>query len=131
MLGLPQLTPADVVALAQGAPPVTAEQVQEALDWLEPLLERRALVIAPNSRQERSLKRAVSAYAVYLALSAQNTNAAQQQQVVKLKDGSEEITFADSLKQTLSLPDDWLARAWRYLREVGISSAGRTAGVSK
>lgn len=56
-----------VVDLYPAAPPVSDSDLQAASDWAEGEIERDGLTLpAVNSRQERELKRAIAAYALYL-----------------------------------------------------------------
>lgn len=131
---LPEVTPADVAAYAPDAPVVTADQVQEARDWAEGVLENTSLTIIPDSRQERAVKRAISAYSVAVALGGASTGAVlQQDRVSKLKDGAEEITFAATDAEAIQgLGDYWIQKAWEHLRLLGIMPKRRAfAGVSR
>ena len=127
------VTPQDVAAFAPGAPVVTPGQIEEAVDWAEPQLERAHVVLAPNSREERAARRAVCAYAISLA--AQGTVRAattETGRVLKLKDGAEEITFADRNGAALAeLPGDWETQAQQYLYAAGVPRPRPAVGASR
>lgn len=127
------VTAQEVAEFAPEAPAVTATQIEEARDWAEPLLETAGVTLLPGSRAERNARRAVMAYAVSLALQGSVGAAAQDSgRIVKLKDGAEEITFADRDRDTLlSLPGDWLGRAWAYLHAAGLPRRTAFAGASR
>lgn len=128
------VTLADVPTFAPDAPPVTADQLQEAGDWAEPLLAAAGVTLVPESAQARAAQRAVMAYAVSLAMTGTVTGAAlDASRVVKLKDGAEEITFADRDPAVIAaLPGAWLSRAWTYLIAAGVPRPRRgVVGVSR
>lgn len=129
----PTVTPDDVAEYAPDAPPVTDAQVEEAQDWADALLERYSVVLAPNTRQEREARRAVSAYAIAVALGGVRTQAvAGEAAIQKLKDGDSEIVYAERDTATLAaLPGNWVSRAWQHLYAAGLPRSLRVAGASR
>lgn len=136
------VTPADVAAYAPDAPPVTAAQVREALDWAEPLLERHHVTLTPDSRQERAAVRAVCCYALCLAAGGQanvtRTSKATAGGTLKTVDIDGEIKIeravltGDKLAAEISTAaSDWLARAWLALYAAGVPRNSFIAGASR
>lgn len=127
------ITPGDVAAFAPGAPTVTTGQIEEALDWAEILLEGAHVTLASGSREERAARRAVCAYAISLATRGTVRGAVMETgRVLKLKDGAEEITFADRDGAALAeLPGDWEAQAWQSLYAAGVPRPRPAVGASR
>ena len=127
------VTPQDVAAFAPGAPAVSEDQIQEALDWAEILLEGAHITLTPGSREERAARRAICAYAISLATTGTVRAAATETgRVLKLKDGAEEITFADRNDAALAeLPGDWAAQAQQSLYAAGVPRPRPAVGASR
>ena len=130
---LPTVSPDGRGGLRPSSPAVTADQVQEALDWVELMAERASVTLPEaDTRQGRELQRAVCAYAVSLQTRHQGSAAAlDAKRLVKLKDGDEEITYAplDTATATASA-STWLAAAWRHMIGAGIPRPSLVVGAS-
>lgn len=127
------VTPADVALYAPQAPAVMDNQVAQALDWAEPLLERHHVTLTRGTRQAREAARAVSAYAIALALGGVRTQAvAGAAAIQKFKDGDSEIVYAERDTTALAaLPGNWVSRAWQHLYAAGVPRSVRVAGASR
>lgn len=127
------VTPADVAAYAPDAPPVTDNQVVQAVDWAEPLLERHHVTLTPDTRQAREAVRAVSAYAIAVALGGTRTQAvAGDAAIQKLKDGDSEIVYAErDVTALAALPGNWVSRAWQHLYAAGVPRPPGHSGASR
>lgn len=136
------VTPQDVAALVPDAPPVTDMQVQEALDWAEPLLERYRVTLVQGSRQARAAVRAVSFYALHLAASGQasttRTSSSTATGALKTIDIDGEIKIeravmtGDRLAAEIgTAASDWLMRAWRALYAAGVPRQSLVVGASR
>lgn len=139
MAGL-DVSPGDVAAYAPDAPAVTANQILEARDWAELLLERAGLVLVPESRQERAARRAVMNYALYLCTSsgASSSRVVTSAAVTKkIKVGKIEMEKAaapsgESLAVNLVVSAaEYLSRAWQGLYEAGLPRPARVVGASR
>lgn len=137
-----RVTPQDVAGLVPDAPPVTDMQVQEALDWAEPLLERYRVTLVPDSRQGRAFVRAVSFYALYLAASGQasttRTSSSTASGTLKTIDIDGEIKIERAVltgdkvaAEITTAADDWLTRAWAALYAAGVPRQSLVVGASR
>lgn len=122
------MSPDDVAEYAPDAPEVTDLQVEEALDWAEPLLERAGIVLVANSRQEREARRAVCAYALSVATginaSTKRTSTAKAA-AKRIKVGTIELEKPAIDVQTQAAgfvvsAGEYRTRAWRHLRAAGV-----------
>lgn len=137
---MPPLTPADVAAYAPDAPTVTADQILEARDWAEPLLEQADVVLVPDSRPERAARRAVMNYALHLrtstgASSSRVVTSAAATKKIRVGKIEMEKTAAPS-GETLAVnlvvsAAEYLSRAWQALYEAGLPRPTRAVGASR
>ena len=135
-MALPSVSPEDVAAYAPGAPPVTDEQIDEALDWAD-AYSALSVLPEPNTRQGRALKRAICAYALFLAAGLKASTVRTTATVAgakKVKVGSIELerTQVSSEAQAANFAvsaEDWLDRAFQHVVEAGLIVRRAFAGV--
>lgn len=134
------VTPAEVAAFAPGAPAVSEGQVQEALDWAEPRLERAGIVLQPNTRQERAARRAVMNYALAVASEGKasttrvtvGTAATKKIKVGKIEIEKAAAQDGGSVAESLSTSaQDYHDRAWQALYAAGVPRPKPAVGASR
>lgn len=134
------VTPEEVAAFAPGAPEVTPEQIREALDWAEILLEGAHVILTPESREERAARRAVMNYA--LAVASEGKASAARVTVAgaatkKIRVGKIEIekTAAQSGGSTAeglsTSAQDYHDRAWQAIYAAGVPRPRPAVGASR
>ena len=134
------VTVQEVAEYAPDAPAVTAAQLLEARDWVEPLLEKAGVVLVAGSREERAARRAVMNYALHLRTStgASSTRVtAGAATAKKIKVGKIEVEKAaapsgESLAVNLvTSASEYLARAWTALYQAGVPRPVPVVGASR
>jgi hypothetical protein len=134
------VTPEEVAAFAPGAPAVSEDQVQEALDWAELLLERAHVELQPSTPQDRAARRAVMNYALAVASEGKASTTRVSAPAAKAKrikvdvieierpTGPDGQTLAEGL--TISA-GEYHTRAWQALYAAGVPRPKPAVGASR
>jgi hypothetical protein len=134
------VTPEQVAAFAPGAPAVSEDQILEALDWAELLLQHAHVELQPGTPQERAARRAVMNYA--LAVASESKASTTRVTVAgaatkKIKVGKIEIEKVaaqggESVAEGLSTSaQDYHERAWQALYAAGVPRPRPAVGASR